>query len=551
MRHRISRRLFLLSGLLTGCGIHRPIPSTQQDPTPIAPFKNTQNPSRSSIRLTEVTEQAGIHFSLGHGGRSPLTILETAGGGCAFLDYDADGWSDILLVGPYNLALYRNRRDGTFEDVTAQSGLDPHRYWMGCAVGDYDGDGLPDVFLSGYHCYALYHNEGKGRFREVTAESGIEGLDWSMSAAFADFTGSGRLDLFIGQYVLFNRDTPQICTVGRAHSACGPEIYQPLSGHLFLNVDGRRFRAIPWKDTGKTWGALASRLLDGPHPDLYLANDMMPGDLWTNQEGHWRNVGVLTGTAYDAQGNLQGGMGVDSADYDNDGCLDLIVTTYFAQPASLYHNDGNGLFHVVSSLCGIGPPTMPYVNFGTAFVDFDNDGWLDLILTNGHVRDNVHSFDAAQTYAQPVQVFHNQNAYFTEISQECGVGNLRLVGRGLTIGDYDHDGRQDVLICNLEGRSVLLRNVSEAHHWLEVVLSQPGMNRAALGAMVTLEAPSLRRIAEIRTSGSVLSAREPIAHFGLGDYSGPVTLHIRWPDGKTQHNSIERVDRRVTIVRSV
>lgn len=549
MTHPISRRLFLLTGLLTGCGIRRSSPSADY---PIASALGTKEQGPPCpIHLEDVTQQAGIQFTLGHAGRSPLTILETAGGGCAFLDFDNDGWSDILLVGPYNLALYRNRRDGTFEDVTAQSGLDPHRYWMGCAVGDYDGDGLPDIFLTGYRCYALYHNEGKGRFRDVTPQSGIEGLDWSMSAAFADFTGTGRLDLFVAQYVLFNQHTPQLCVVGRVHSACGPEIYSPLSGKLFRNKDGKQFEAVPWRDTGKTWGALTSRLLGGPLPDLYLANDMMPGDLWTNRSGHWKNVGIQTGTAYDAQGNLQGGMGVDSADYDNDGRLDLIVTTYFAQQTSLYHNEGDGLFRVVSSLCGVGPPTMPYVNFGVAFVDFDNDGWLDLIITNGHVRDNVHSFDAAQTYAQPLQVFHNQNAYFTEISQRCGVGGMRLVGRGLTVGDYDQDGRQDVLICNLEGRSVLLRNLSEGHHWLEVMLQQPGPNRAALGAFLTLEAGPLRRIAEIRTSGSVLSAREPIAHFGLGNYVGPVKLRIRWPDGKTQQTSIPKVDQRVTIHRAV
>lgn len=490
----------------------------------------------------------GLDFSLGNGGRSPLTILEASGGGCAFLDYDSDGWPDILLVGPHRLGLFHNEHNGTFQDVTAGSGLDGSRYWMGCTVGDYDGDGRPDLFLTGYHCFALYKNLGGGKFQEVTKQSGISGLDWSMSAAFADLTGSGRLDLFVGQYIHFDAASNQICEVGSTRSACGPEIYKALSGKLFRNLGQGKFQAMPWKDTGKTWGVLASDLLGTGRPTIYEANDMEPGDLWTLQAQGWKNVGEDNGTAYDAQGHMQGGMGVDSGDYRNEGRLSLIVTTYFAQPISLYHNDGNGLFTVTSGPSNLGPPTTPFVKFGVGFVDLDNDGWLDLMLTSGHVRDNVHDFDAAQTYAQPVQIFRNTEGKFRDGSAASGIGDLRAVGRGMTFADYDHDGKVDALVCNLEGKALLLHNITPStNHWLEVRLRSAGSNRFGLGALVTAKVGSLSMLREIRTSGSVLSASDPVAHFGFGDKTGPVDLSIRWPDGKKQHLTVSKIDTALTL----
>ena len=553
-----------VGGCLEGCE-RRPSPSTAAQA-----FSRPASVPSSAIRFDSVARQAGIDFAPSRGGRSPLTILETAGGGCAFLDYDGDGWPDILLVAPHKLALYHNLHNGKFANVTAGSGIATNRYWMGCAVGDYDGDGLPDIFLTGYHCYALYHNLGGGRFKDVTRESGISGLDWSLSAAFADFNGDGRLDLFVSQYLRFDATTQQICQVGAVRSACGPEIYQALSGKLFLNVGGASgkakqsgngkmaapmFRSVPWKDTGKTWGALASDLLGQGRPALYLANDMMPGDLWLRQGNIWQDRGTEMGTAYDGQGHMQGGMGVDSGDYDNDGHLDLIVTTYFAQSISLYHNDGDGLFTYASSTTGLSAPTTPYVKFGVGFVDLDNDGWLDLVVTSGHVRDNVHDFDASQTYAQPIQVFHNQGGHFTEVTAQAGgINQEPVVGRGIAFADYNQDGREDVLICNLEGNAVLLANRSKGGHWLNVQLSAEGGNRFGLGARVTLTAAGHSQLREVRTSGIALSAYYPVAHFGLGNLSGPVKLSIRWPDeGRstaiTTEIEVKNVDATVNISR--
>lgn len=532
---------------IAGCG---PTPegpgraNAGSDPTPAAPAPS------GPIRLSNATSHAGISFSLGYGSKTPLTILETAGGGCAFIDYDGDGWPDILLVGPHNAALYHNERNGTFEDVSAGTGFDRTRYWMGCAVGDYDGDGRPDVFFTGYRCFALYHNEGGGRFRDVTAESGISGLEWSLSAAFADLSGSGRLDLVVGQYVDFTPQAQQICRVGNLMSACGPEIYNALSGKLFVNRDGRHFSAGPWHDTGKTWGVAVADLLGAGKPAVYLSNDVMPADLWVPNGKTWNNLGPASGTAYDAQGHMQGGMGVDVGDYDNDGRLDLVVMTYFAQPAALYHNDGNGLFTVTSGPTGLGPATMPYVNFGTSFVDLDNDGWLDLIVSNGHMRDNVHDFDASQSYAQPAQVFHNDGGRYTECTKTCGVAGLKMVGRGVSVADYDHDGREDALIVDLNGKAVLLHNDSALGHWLDVNLKDSGPNRLGVGALLRLKAGGASRVQEIHAWSSAQSARIPHAHFGLGSYSGPTSLSIRWPDGKSQVVQVSTPDRAVTVTRS-
>jgi len=541
----IPRLLLAATALLAaGC-------QTRQNPSQPAAAAPSPAPD-GPIRFASVAAQAGIDFRLSNGGRTPLTILETSGGGAAFLDFDSDGWLDVLLAGPHRVGLYRSLRNGRFADVTRASGL-ASRHWMGCAAGDYDGDGRTDVFLSGYRCHALYRNLGGGRFADVTRAAGIEGLEWSMSAAFADVDLDGRLDLFVSQYLHFDPPrTPRLCQVGRVVSACGPEVYDPLSGRLFMNTGHGRFKAVPWKDTGKTWGVLVSRLTDARRPAIYLANDMMPGDLWVNRTGRrWENIGPSSGTAYDAQGHLQGGMAVDSGDYDRDGRLDLVVTTYFAQASSLYRNDADGLFTVTSGPTGFGPPTMPYVKFGTGFVDFDNDGWLDMLCASGHVRDNVRDFDASQSYAQPLQVFRNQSGRFAEVSLAAGaIASQRAVGRGVAFGDYNRDGRVDALVCDLEGPAILLENRSDSGHWLGVRLADSGANRHGLGALVRAPVGGVELVREVRTNGGVLAAHEPAAWFGLGAQSGQIRLKVEWPDGRTTSATVPGPDRIVTLTPS-
>lgn len=541
----MKRLITLAAGLtaLCGCSQIASPPAALETPAPVTGAPAAGSP----LLLRPVSGEMGIKFSLGHGGRSPLTILETAGGGCAFLDFDTDGWPDILLVGPQRLALYRNEEGRRFTDVTKASGLRADRYWMGCATGDYNGDGLVDLFLTGYRCSALYRNDGQGRFTDVSASAGLPQSQWSLSAAFADVDLDGDLDLFAGEYVDFGPDTIQICQLGSIQSACGPEIYQPLSGQLYIN-DASRFRPEPgWKDTGKTWGVLISRLTSNRRPAIYLANDMMPGDLWVHREGGWKNMGPHSGTAYDGQGHLQGGMGVDSGDYDRDGRLDLLVTTYFAQAVSLYRNDGDGLFTVTSGPAGLASATMPYVAFGTAFADLDNDGWQDLVIANGHVRDNVREFDRSQSYRQPIQVFRNEKGRYSDVSDSAFASDPgRPVGRGLSTADYDRDGKTDVLICDLEGKALLLHNESESGHWLQVRLAGSERNRQGLGALVTVTADGQRQVREVKSCGSVLSALDPTAQFGLGDWNGQVEVTVEWPEGGVSRD-VSSVDRIITI----
>lgn len=532
--------------LMQGCGGTAPKPDPVQGngarPAAAAP-------GGGSIRLRDTARELGINFSLGHNGRSPLTILETAGGGGAFADFDGDGWPDLILAGPHRVALYRNIKGRRFADITAGSRIRSNGYWMGCTTGDYNGDGRIDLFLTGYRCAALYRNEGGGRFTDVTAAAGLPASGWSLSAALADVDLDGDLDLYVSGYVDYGPHTLRLCRLGSIESACGPEVYRAQSGMLYLNENGR-FAAVPgWRDTGKTWGVLVSRLTEDRRPGIYLANDMMPGDLWVHRGGRWRNIGPETGTAYDAQGHLQGGMGIDSGDYNNDGLLDLIVTTFFAQPTSLYRGDGGDLFTPVSGPAGLVQATTPLVAFGVALSDLDCDGYQDLVIASGHVRDNIAQFDGSQSYPQPLLVLRNERGRFVDVSSTAlDSPHERLVGRGLSTGDYDRDGRPDVLVCDLEGRARLLHNESTGGNWLALELRSPGKNRHGLGALVRARQAGRSQIRELRTNGSVLSALEPAVHFGFGEDAGAIDLDVEWPAGGVTHHRLQP-NRRVLLNR--
>lgn len=492
----------------------------------------------SPFRFENVAASSGIRFTLGHQGRSPLTVLETAGGGAAFLDYDLDGHLDALLVGPGRVGLFRNRGDGTFEDRTQQSGLPARPEWMGCAVADYDGDRRPDVLLTGYQRTALFRNVGS-RFQDVTAASGLQVPGWALSAAFADYDLDGRLDVYVTQYLEFDKSSPQVCQLGDIKTACGPEVYEPQHGLLFRNLGGGKFRnttreAGLGNTHGKGWAALLSDFNGDRYPDLYVANDMAPCDFFFNRKGRFAEAGTSASVAYDANGHLLGAMGTDSADYDGDGDFDLLVTTYFAQSTCLYRNEGQSLFSEVGVSSGVGAPSIPYVGFGVGLPDLDNDTWPDVFLTNGHVRDNVKQHDAGQDYAQPMQLFQNLRGSFRDVSQGSGPPfSERLVGRGAAFGDYDNDGLLDILVCNLEGDAILLKNRTQvSNHWLRVRLEGTGGNTQGLGARVEVEHSGKRQVREVRTCGSVLSANEPVAHFGLGSDTAITRVTVTWPTGK-------------------
>lgn len=502
----------------------------------------------SGIHFTDVAEQAGLHyvFTAGVKGGSTapaLTILQTIGNGCAFLDYNNDGSLDILLVGP-KLALYKGDGRGKFTDATHETGIDkPRGHFLGCAVGDYDNDGFDDVYISGYRTGILLRNvKGKG-FLDVTGDAGMKPQPWGTSCGWADLNGDGRLDLFVANYVQFGPDPkryPQTCEP----LACGPQQYRPERPTLYQNLGGGRFADISAASglraaSGKGLGvAFADSEGDG-RQDILVANDQMAGDLFRN-DGQMRftNVGVASGTAFGPDGRLQGGMGADWADYDGDGRLDAIVTTYQDQPKSLYHNDSDGLFRYVSQTVGIADPSKPFVAFGVKWLDYDNDGWPDILIANGNVDNHISVMFPDQHYRQTSVALHNVggNRFINESNALGPALQKPIIGRGLATGDFDNDGRADALIVDSEGPPLLLHNQgAPVGNWIGFSLTGTGKsNRDALGARVTVEAGGRRQVKEAQTAGSYLSSSDRRLLFGLGTAKHIDRVTIRWPDGRTE-----------------
>jgi hypothetical protein len=486
----------------------------------------------------DVAEQSGIRFRLTRPSNRPLTVLETAPGGCAFLDYDLDGRLDALLVGDGACALYRNEGPGGFREVSESVGLDRPDRWMGCAVGDIDGDRYPDLLLTGYRCLRLYRNDGGKRFLDVTADSGLRTNAWTTSAAFWDADRDGDLDLYVGAYLQYTEGVEDLCRLGEIRTACGPEHYDEERGAFYVNNGDGRFQEATAqygfdRASGKTWGVAPADFDGDGWVDVYLANDMMPCDLFRNEKGRrFQNIGPESGTAFDLVGNLLGGMGVDWGDVDADGAPDLLLTTYFLQPMCLYRNQSAGTFREASQGYGLAAPTRPFVGFGCGLIDIDNDTDLDIFTANGHVRSNVDQFDASQHFRQPMQVLRNEGGgRFRDASRWAGPClSDPIVGRGTAFGDYDADGDLDILVVDLDGPARLLRNNFPEQNWLRVRL-EGRRNREGIGARVSVKTSARRWETQVFRARAVLSASEPVAHFGLGSTPGPVDVEVRWADG--------------------
>jgi len=529
--HRFTRRSCLLSllGALSGC--MPPIPSQ----------KNAFHTSSINPLFRDVAAEAGLDYRWVIPGPRPLNILQTIGNGCAFLDFDNDGNLDILLVGP-TLALFHNDGKGHFQNVTQQTGLDRlHGHFLGCAVGDYDNDGYVDIYITAYRGGVLLHNEGGSHFKDVTAQSGIAPQPWGTSAAWVQTTNSGYLDLIVGNYVVFGPHSAQLCAAaGNTMTACSPQAYPPERATFYRNQGNGRFKdaTLHWKvnnTSGKVLGIASADIDSSGRQSLYLANDEVPADLLLNLGSYFRNVGSETGTAYNAQGGTQGGMGTDWGDYDNDGQLDLVVATFQQEPNALYHNDGQLLFEERARQLNLANATIPYVAFGAKWIDYDNDGWLDLIFSNGHTSDNVSAFDPGHTYRQPTQLFHNRNgSRFLDVTAQAGPDFLKpIVGRGLAIGDYDNDGRLDVLIVDAEGAPLLLHNETpSAGNWVQCRLQGTKSNRDGLGALVWVRTEEGKRYLRLcQTDGSYMSASDKRVHCGVGS-AKVVDIEVRWPSGQ-------------------
>jgi enediyne biosynthesis protein E4 len=514
---------------------------------------SSASPGTTAIRFREVAAEAGLTYRWTAPGKRPLNILQTIGNGCAFLDYDRDGNLDILLVGP-TLALYKGDGKGKFTDVSGPTRIGALKgYFLGCAVGDVDNDGFSDLYIGGYREGRLLRNNGGKAFTDISRTAGIGAQPWGTSAGFSDLDGDGFLDLYVCNYADFGPDTkPQLCKFktekhGEVLSSCGPRYYKGIQSVVYRNAGGKRFENVTkaWgmnTHSGRGLGVAFADIDESGRPAVAVANDEAPGDLFHKTSGakSWENIGVLSGTAYDRNGSLHGGMGIDWGDYDNDGRFDLFVATFRNEPKSLYHNDGGQLFNDVSYPVGIGRPALPFVTFGTKFFDADNDGWLDLILANGHVQDNIALIENTE-YRQKTLLFQNRApGAFEDVSDAAGVGTLKpIVGRGLATGDYDNDGRVDVLVVDSEGVPLLLHNETPIsgteRAWVGFrCIDKSG--KEALGAVLTVEQAGepKRLVRQCQTGGSYLSASDGRVHFGLGKAAATVTLTVRWPDGKTE-----------------
>jgi hypothetical protein len=542
--------LLLPASLLTGCGAAPPKPA---GPPPV------------TIRFEDRSAAAGLSYRWQIPGARPLNILQTIGNGAALLDCDGDGSLDVLLVGP-RLALYRGDGKGGFREITQGSGLNAlHGQFLGCAVGDYDNDGFPDLYLSGYRTGALLHNEGSRRFRDVSSTAGVPTQPWGTSCAFADLDGDGALDLVIANYARFGQDPgiPQLCTSHGIRTSCGPRYYTPLKPAIYRNLGRGRFEALPptqgpGSASGRGLGVALAAIDGSRFPTLAIANDELPGDLLSPVNSArfagFRNTASLAGTSVDRQGNIHGGMGTDWGDYDNDGRLDLLVTTFEKEPKNLYRATAPSAFSDASAIAGLDPPTLNLVSFGCKFVDADNDGWLDLLIASGHVQDNINQIDPSASYRQPTLILRSRPAnsglpVYQNVGGTAGpFFKTPIVGRGVAVGDYDNDGRVDAVVVDSEGAPALLHNEStEAGHWLCVKLRGVKSSRDGLGALVTVKAGAASLLRHCHTDGSYLSASDSRVHFGLGDRTVIDSVTVRWPAGGTDTYHGIPIDRQVTL----
>ena len=564
-RRRFLRMLGLtgMGGALNGSGVFSSslalplyhLPAA----TPLPAFEEIPS-SASGISWTHIN------------GRSPLAHLpETVGAGCAFLDYDNDGWMDIYLVNsgpcdfyqppqPLRNALYHNNRDGTFTDITQKAGVPGNAYGMGVAVGDYDGDGFPDIYLTQYPHSVLYHNNGDGTFTDVTAKAGVAAPGWATSAVWFDYDNDGRLDLFVCRFVDYSKAKLKFCgdTITGERHYCIPSIYDPMPCWLFHNNGDGTFTDVS-KESGiarnlaKAWGVVAADINNDGHMDLYVTNDTVPNFLFANRgKRKFEEIGTLAGVGLSVFGKPRSGMGVDAADYDQDGWIDLFEANVDHEMYSLYHNDKNEVFTDVANPNGVGTATRMMSGWGLKFFDYDNDGNIDLLLCNGHPDDEVEKLIEGVTFREPMLLFRNTGKGFENVSAASGpIFSKPLAGRGLALGDFDNDGAVDVLVTQNNGAPVLLKkNSGRENHWLGLRLVGTKANIDAVGAKVTYESGDLQRHPFKVGGGSYLSAHDPRMVLGIGKRTKIDSLEVEWPQpsGKKERFTNLPIDRYITIV---
>jgi hypothetical protein len=532
-------------------------------------FSRFAGASPAAYPFEEVPASAS-HITWVHtAGKSPQKYLpETTGAGCAFLDYDNDGWMDIYLVNsgkcdfydpnpPLRNALYRNNRDGTFSDVTEKAGVAARGYGQGVAVGDYDGDGFPDLYVTQYGNSILYHNNGDGSFTDVTAKAGVEAPGWGSSAVWFDYDNDGRLDLFVCNFVDFNKSKNLNCVAYNKPGYCVPTLYKPTASWLFHNNGDGTFTDVSKssgiaKSFGKAWGVVAADLNNDGRMDLFVANDTAQNFLFMNRgNGKFEEIAALAGVGYSETGRPRSGMGVDAADVNQDGWMDLFVANIDHERFSLYQNNHDETFDDQANVTQIGAATRLMSGWGLKFFDYDNDGNLDLFLANGNPDDLIETMQKDVTYREPLLLFHNDGKTLRNVSAESGpIFARNLSARGLAIGDFDNDGAVDALVSVNDAAPLLLRNTAaKDNHWLGIKLVGKKANRDAIGARVTYQAGDLKRSRTKVGGGSYLSSHDPRLVLGIGARPKIDWVDVKWPEpsGLTERFTGLAIDKYITI----
>jgi enediyne biosynthesis protein E4 len=525
-----------------GIGLARPLDPAAAQSSPQPPF-----------RLTNVTASSGLQFQHNSGAYGGKLLPETLGSGCAFIDYDADGWQDVLLVSGMDwpghtrrrstLRLYRNNRNGTFTDVTRSAGLDVELYGLGAAVGDFNNDGYPDLFVTCVGQNRLFRNTGRGSFVDVTKASGLSGRTAvSTSALWFDFDRDGLLDLFVCNYVKWSADHDVFCSLdGKQKSYCTPEAYRGDTCWLFRNRGNGTFEDVTatsgiFDASSKSLGvAMLDDNQDG-WPDVFVANDTQPNKLYRNQRnGTFKDVAVEAGLAFSADGKARAGMGVDVGDFDNSGAPGLVITNFDNEMIGLYRASGRGLFEDVATRAGIGAASRNTLGFGCVFADLDLDGWLDLVVANGHIEETVRNIRGNVGYAQTPHLFLNQGSgVFRDAAAAIG-GDFAQpkVGRGLACGDFDRDGDVDLLMTTNNGQAFLFRNDQlPGNRSIRFRLVGTKSNRDAIGASVRIFHGGTSQSRLVKSGSSYLSQSELPVTFGVGRRDRVDRVVINWPSGR-------------------
>jgi hypothetical protein len=563
-------------GTSTG-GAHAPIKDTQQRPITAGGFVNG-----APVIFIDATHTAGLDkFHHRSGSPEKHVILETPGSGVALLDYDNDGWLDIYLVNGSTEAAFRgkeaapkamllhNNHDGTFTDVTEKAGVGNERWGFGVAVGDYDNDGWPDIYVSNYGKNRLYHNNHDGTFSDVAEKAGVALGTWSTGATWGDYDHDGYLDLFVPGYVKFDMNNQPIsgknglpkgfCQFRGVEVMCGPRGLNGESDHLFHNNGDGTFTDVSVKagvaDQHGYYGfsSVFVDVDDDGWLDLAVANDSVPKYLYRNKhDGTFEDISYMSGFALNDEGREQAAMGIAVGDYNRDGKIDFYITNFSDDYNTLYRNEGDGNFQDVSAHAELANPTIPFLGWGTAFLDFDNDGLLDIFVANGHVYPGVDNTDWGTTYAQRPLLFRNLNGdKFQEVPAATGSGLAVVIrARGAAFGDLFNDGHMDVVLNNMDSTPTLLRNVvKNDNHWITFRLVGSGKSpKDAIGAKLFLTAGGARQRGDVFSGGSYASSSDQRLHFGLGSATKVDKVEIHWPSGTKEEIAVPQIDHIYTVV---